>query len=374
MFFLGVLLIGAITFKLLPVEMMPNISFGHITIYIDVRGGIPAVEIEKNITKLVEEAVGSVSHLKDLLTISKEGNATIILEFEPGTNMDFAALEVREKFGRVRNKLPSEIEKPVIAKYEHADVPILIIAVTSTIYTPEELRKIVDEKIKDRVQRVEGVARVEVAGGRESKILVEVDKRRLQAYSLPIRRIVDIININNLNLLAGELKRAKDKTLVRTIGEAESLGDIKDLAVAVTDKGSIVRVKDVAKVEDGYLDPVGLSRVNTRPSVSLYIQKESLANTVKVASRIEEEIEKLKGLFDKGIEITFTLNQAETVKKAVQRVKRSLLLGALLAFSILFLFLRNRSLVLIIGVAIPVSVLLTFTLMLSSKLSLVLLM
>ncbi|MCM8780761.1 MAG: efflux RND transporter permease subunit, partial [Candidatus Omnitrophica bacterium] len=166
MFFIGATLMGAIAFRLLPVEMMPNISFGDITINIDVRGGIPAPEVEKRISKLVEEAVSSVSHLKNILSISKEANATIILEFEAGTNMDFAALEVREKFNRIRNKLPPEIEKPVIAKYEYMDVPIMIIAVTSKIRTPEELRKVVDERIKDRIQRIEGVAKADVAGGR----------------------------------------------------------------------------------------------------------------------------------------------------------------------------------------------------------------
>ena len=168
MFFIGVVLVGTITFRLLPIEMMPNISFGDITINIDVRGGIPASEVEKRIARPVEEAVGTVTHLKNILSISKEGNSTIILEFEPGTNMDFAALEVREKFNRIRNKLPSEIEKPVIAKYEYMDVPIMILAVTSTSRSPEELRRIVDEKIKDRIQRIEGVARAEVIGGRES--------------------------------------------------------------------------------------------------------------------------------------------------------------------------------------------------------------
>ncbi|MDD5255288.1 MAG: efflux RND transporter permease subunit, partial [Candidatus Omnitrophica bacterium] len=203
MLFAAIILIGVITFNLLPVEMMPNISFGDITINIDVRGGIPASEIEKSIAKPVEEAVGSVTHLKNILSISKEGNCTVILEFEPGTNMDFAALEVREKFNRIRNKLPSEIEKPVIAKYEYMDVPIMILAVTSDIRNPEELRKIVDDLIKDRVQRIEGIARAEVSGGRESKVLIEIDPFKLQTYGLSINQIVGIININNTNLLAG---------------------------------------------------------------------------------------------------------------------------------------------------------------------------
>jgi len=170
--------------------------------------------------------------------------------------MDFAALEVREKFNRIRNNLPPEIEKPVVAKYEYMDVPIMIIALTSPIRTPEQLRKIVDEKVKDRIQRIEGVANAEIAGGRESKIIIEVDLRKLQSFGLPINRIVDIINLNNENALAGEIKGARNKFLVRTIGEFKTLDDIANLAIATTEKGSVIRLRDVATVKDSYLDPV----------------------------------------------------------------------------------------------------------------------
>jgi len=349
---------------------MPNTSFGEITINIDVRGGIPASEIEKRIAKPVEEAVGSVSHLKNVLSISKEGNSTIILEFEPGTNMDFAALEVREKFNRIKNKLPSEIEKPVIAKYEYMDVPILIIAVTSTKRSPEELRKIVDERVKNRIQRIEGVARVEVGGGREGKIIIEVDQNKLASYGIPINRVVDIINVNNANLLAGEIKRVKDKYLVRTIGELESLADIENLAVASTKEGSVIRIKDIAQVKDSYLDPVDFARLNSQPVVSIYVQKETLANTVKISQLIQKELKNLKPNLEKDVNITITSNQAETIQQAIGQVKSSLLYGAALATIVLIFFLKDTRSVFIIASSIPISVFLTFYLMFAFNLTL----
>ena len=294
MFFLGITLIGVIAFQLLPVEMMPNTSFGDITITIDVRGGIPAAEVETQICRPVEEAVGSASNLKNILSIAKEGSSTTILEFEPGTNMDFAALEVREKFNRIRNKLPPEIEKPVIAKYEYMDVPIMIIAITSDRRTPEELRKIVDDRIKDRFQRIEGVARTEIAGGREGKILIEIDQYKLQSFGLSINNVVDTINANNSNLLAGDIKRTKDKFLVRAIGEFQNLADIENLAVATTKIGSLIRVKDIAQVKDSFLDPVAYARLNLQQVVTIYVQKETAGNTVKIAKLIKKEIESLK--------------------------------------------------------------------------------
>jgi len=370
MFFLGIVLIGAVTFRLLPVEMMPNVSFGDITINIDVRGGIPASEVEQRISKPIEEAVGSVTHLKNILSISKEGNATIILEFEPGTDMNFAALEVREKFNRIRNKLPPEIEKPVIAKYEYMDVPIMILAVTSEIRTPEDLRKIVDERIKDRIQRIEGVASAEVVGGRESKILIEVDQYKLQSYALSINHVVDIININNSNLLDGEIKQTKDKYLVRTIGEFRNLTDLENLAIATTKEGSVIRLKDIAQVKDSYLDPSSFARLNSQPVVSIYIQKESTANTVKIARLVDKELKALRQILDKDIEVTLTSNQAEAILQAVQQVQTSLLYGAILATFVLFAFLRDFRTVFIIASSIPLSVLLTFLLMFFSKLTL----
>ncbi|MEK6715739.1 MAG: efflux RND transporter permease subunit, partial [Candidatus Omnitrophota bacterium] len=370
MFFIGIALISIIAFGLLPVEMMPNTSFGDITININVRGGIPASEVEKRISQVVEEAVGSVTHLKNILSISKEGNATIILQFEPGINMDFAALEVREKFNRIRNKLPQEIEKPVIAKYEYMDVPIIIIAVTSQLRTPEDLRKIVDERIKERIERIEGVARAEVSGGREGKVLIEIDQHKLEAFSLSINRVVDIINLNNSNLLAGEIKRLKDKYLVRTIGEFQSLAEIEDLAIARTEQGSVIRLKDIAEVKDSYLEPTAFARVNAQPAVSIYIQKESNANTVKISKFVNKEINTLRKTLDKDINITTTSDQAEIIEKAVNQVKTSLYFGAILSTLVLLVFLRNIRTVFIIAVTIPLSVLSTFTMMFFAKLSL----
>ena len=367
MFFLGIVLIGLISFRLLPVEMMPNTTFGNITIDIDVRGGIPAPEIEERISKPVEEAVGTVSNLKNILSISEEGNARIILAFEPGTNMDFAALEVREKFNRIRNRLPAEIEKPVIAKYEYTDVPIMILAVTSKFRTPEELRKIVDEKIRDRIQRIEGVARVEVAGGREAKILIEIDQHKLRSFGLSINRLVEIINLNNLNLLAGEIKRAKDKYLVRTMGELQSLREIEDLAIDVTRQGSVIRLKDVATVKDCYLEPTAFARVNTQPVVSIYIQKESVANTVRVSDLVQREIRASKEILDKDIEISSTFNQADYIRRAINQVKISLGYGAILATLVLFIFLKDFRSVFIIASTIPLSLFFTFSMMFFSK-------
>ena len=339
MCFTALILIGLISLTRLPVELHPNISFGEISIIVQIRGGIPPTEVESMVSKPIEEAVSTVSHLEEMLSISKEGEATIVLSFEPGINMDFAALEVREKFARVKNKLPEAAEKPVIAQFKRSDVPILILAVTSLRRTTEGIRKIVDEVVKERVKRVTGVANVEVGGGRERKILVEVDQRALAKYSLPIQRIISTLGTNNLNLLSGEIKQERDKYLIRTIGEFESIDEIKKIGVSTTPDGSIVRLGDVAEVRDSYLEPKGYARINIRPVVSLYIQKESTGNTIQIVKGLMKEVEKIREIMPNDIKIIVTSNQADFIKKSIDNLKNSLLKGAVLIMFILAFFL-----------------------------------
>lgn len=339
MIYLSLALAGILSLMQLPVELYPNISFGEISIIINVRGGIPPTEVETLVTKVVEEGVGTVSHLAEMLSISKEGESTVVLSFEPGINMEFAALEVREKFARVKNKLPKEIEKPVIAQFRRSDVPIIIIAVTSLKRTTEEIRKIVDEQMREAMKRTNGVADVEVAGGRERKILVEVDQRKLAAYSLPLERVISMIGANNLNLLSGGIDIDKQKFLIRTIGLYRTVDDIKNIAVSSQPDGTIIRLKDIAKVLDSYLEPTGYARVNVRPVVSLYLQKESTANTIKVAEGVVKELERVKATLPKDLQVVVTSNQADFILRSINNLKDSLLEGAGLIMLVLTFFL-----------------------------------
>lgn len=340
MVFSAALLMGIVSLFYLPVELYPNISFHNISIIVIVRGGIPPTEIETLVTKPIEEAVSTVSHLKEILSVSKEGESTIVLSFEAGTNMDFAALEVREKFARVKNKLPREAEKPIIAQFKQTDTPIIILAVTSDKRTTESIRKMVDETIKERIKRVSGVANVEVSGGRERKILVEVDKRKLFKNHLSIERVISMLNLNNIDLLSGEVKERKDKYLIRTIGAFKDINDIRNLVVATKVDG-VLRLGDVARVEDSYLEPTTYARMNIRPVVSLYIQKESTGNTIKISQAVEKEVEHLRKIVPKDIKIIITGSRATFIKTAINNLKISLFRGALLIILVLALFMGN---------------------------------
>ena len=369
MLFLGILLVGVVSLSRLPVELKPNIVYGDISIIIAVRGGMPPQEVESLVTRHVEEAVSTVSYLENIYSTSKAGESRVWLEFEPGTNMDFAALEVREEFSKIRDKLPKEIEKPIIAQYKESDTPVLILAITGKNYTPEMLRKVVDEQVKERILRVEGVANVDVYGGRERKILVEIDKNRLYQYSVPMEQVVNSLGSNNLNLLAGDIERTRDKYLIRVMGEYKSISDVENIGVFATPQGVIIKLKEIASVKDSFLEPTNYARTDIEPVVSIYIQKESTANTIQVVLSIEEEIQRLKRRLDKDIFIKSTLNQSDAIEEAINSVKSSLVYGAVLAVFILLLFLRDFRVTGIIGVTIPISVMATFIMMYFHKIS-----
>lgn len=343
MVFLFLIVIGLISLLQLPIELYPNISLRNISIVIYVRGGIPPTEVEERVTKLVEESVSTVSHLEEMLAISKEGESTVILSFEPETDMNFAALEVREKFARVKNKLPKEIEKPVIAQFKRSDFPITIMAVSSSMRTTEQLRKIVDESIKERFKRVTGVANVEVSGGRERKILCELDQDKLAEYGISIEKVINALSLNNLNLLSGDIEQKKDKFLVRIIGEFETIDDIKNIAVASSPSGAVLRLKEIGRIEDSYLEPTSYARINVKPIVSLYIQKESTANTIEVADKILQEKKRIEDFLPKDISILTTSDQSLFIKKSIKNLNGSLFQGAILIIIVLFAFLTKLS-------------------------------
>ena len=355
MIYAALCLMGFISLTRLPVELYPDVSFGRISIIIYIRGGIPPTEVESMVTKPIEEAVSTVAHLESMLTISKEGESTVVLSFDRGINMQLATMEVREKFAKVQEKMPKEAEKPIIAQFSQSDVPIVIFAVTSRKKTTEELRKIVDEEIKERIKRISGVANVEVGGGRERKIMVEVDKKALYRYGISINRLTAMLDANNLNIMTGEIESEKDKVIIRAIGQLVTIDDIKNTPVLTLPEGSIVRVKDIAEVKDSFMEPKTYARINVNPIVSVYVQKESKANTIVVSQEVMAEIDSIKSVLPQDMDMVVTKNQATFIKTSIANLRDALLRGAVMIIFILLLFMgklgRNSGIVVPLGLS-----------------------
>jgi HAE1 family hydrophobic/amphiphilic exporter-1 len=370
MVFLIFLLLGVLALFRLPVELRPNVEIGNISIDLRIRGGISPLEVEDRVAKPLEDSLAVIDGLEDIITISEEGECQVVLYFKPEINLDYAVVEVRERFAQVQEKLPREVERPVIAKYEYSQVPVVILGVTSLKRTVEDLRRIAEEKMKSRFARIEGVAKIEIGGGREEKIFVELNEFALRSYGLSVDDVIKVLNTNNLNLVAGDVKRGSiSKYLVRTVGQFASLEDIRNLPINPGGDSHIVRIGDLAKIEVSYLDPQALARVNSQPSISLYIQKASGANTIKVVEEVEKEIKVLKKEMPDDINIRPYFNHAEYIKQAVGTVRSALYIGAFLTLLVLWLFLRNAKYTAVVALTIPFSVIAAFSLMYLSGIS-----
>ncbi len=391
MVMISVCFIGVLALFSLPVELMPNVSYKKITIMISIRGGLPPDENENMVIKPVEDAVGTVSNLESIVSTAEKDRAIIVLRFIPGTNMDFASMEVREAFAKVKNKLPKETEKPVISRYEESDAPVLILAVTSVgeKHSPEEMRTLVDKKMKERLMRVTGVANIDVSGGREQKIICNINRTTIDANKIPIRKIVNKIGVNSMNLRVGARDEDSFEKGIIFKSEFETIDEIGETAVIVNDKlGTQFYIKDMASVKLDYMEAQNLSRYTqfetegeqkgkkgggdkkgegeTSNIVSMYIQKESTGNTVKTCQGVKEALARLETEMAKtypDLRVLKVSDQSQQILAAIDSVKSSMTQGAYWAFLVLILFFRNLLVSIIVGVSMPISILGTFIFM-----------
>ncbi|MBI4388043.1 MAG: efflux RND transporter permease subunit, partial [Candidatus Omnitrophica bacterium] len=334
--FLSLVFLGIVSLLRLPVELYQGVSSGIISIIIRARGGLAPREVEHMITRPVEEAVSTVGKLRAMYSNSREAESRVTLEFEPGTDMNFAALEVREKFSRVKPKLPPEIEKPVIANYSDTDTAVIVFAVISDTKTPEEIRAIVDSELKPLLERLNGVASVEVYGGRERKILVELDRDKMVAYSVSIEEVMDILGASNLNLLAGDYERGDYSFAIRTMGAFTKIDEIGDMGVKISRQGSIIPLKEIATIKDSYLEPEDYARLNLNQNVSVYVKKISVANTVEVAKETRKILDEYNEFKKDEIKTIMVADRAQSIRRAISDVRDSLLIGVFLVCSIIY--------------------------------------
>ena len=363
MLVIAMILFSAITTFRIPVELNPSAQSGLVSVITRLRGGVAASEVEKYVTKPLEEVFAELNGLKEMISSSKESESNIMMMFHHNVDTDFIVIDIREKIAMIKHNLPKETEKPIIAKFEQSDSPILILSLSSEEKTPEQLREIAEEQLKEKIMRVAGVANVEFGGGRERKFLIEMDNAKLLGYKLSILEVVQKINLANLSISAGEITRNSNKFVIRATGEYNSIEEIQNTAIAITPSGSIVRIGDIASIRDSYYEPTSYSRLNVQDVVSIYIQKESTANTITVAKEALQIIDKLKEILDPDINITIVKNDAEYIQKAISSLVEALVLGGIILAGVLFLFMKNVRSIFIVATTMPLSLFMCIILM-----------
>jgi HAE1 family hydrophobic/amphiphilic exporter-1 len=351
----------------IPIELNPSTKSGMVSVITNLRGGIAASEVEKYVTIPLEEAFSELNGLQEMISSSKESESNITMTFHNNVDTDFIIIDVREKLALIRHLLPKETENPIIAKFEQSDDPIMIIALSSIKFSTEELRQIAERSIKEKMLRVNGVADIQIGGGRERKLLIEVNKEALVAHNISILDFIQKINLSNISVSAGEINDGSKKYIVKVTGEYTNIDQIANTGIAITSEGSIIKVNDIAVVKDSFYEATSFSRLNMQSVVSLYVQKEFDANTISTAKEVVRIVSDLRKTLDPNIVLTVVKNDADYIGKAIYSLCEALVIAAILLAGILFLFMKNIKNIVIVATTLPLSLLISILLLYFTK-------
>ncbi|SFL40079.1 efflux RND transporter permease subunit [Pelosinus propionicus] len=350
---------GLGAYPYLGIDLNPDVEYPIVNITVTYTGASPE-EIESLITKPIEDAVSSVSGIKSLSSVSREGASQITLEFEFGTNPKLAANEVREKVAGVRKRLPDEIDEPVVQRFDITAQSIVYFSLASDTRNRGEIRKLAIDVVKDELQRMDGVAQVDVFGATDREIHIYIDPKKIESYNISFQQIRDSINDQNINTPGGKVNEKGTELTVRTIGKYKNIDDIKNIIVA-NQQGRPILLNDVVTIEDGWAEERVYARTNGTPSVIIAVQKQSGTNTVDVAERVIKSMEHIKAnLLPSDIKVSIVRDSSKYIRSSVEDVMVSLIFGGFLAIVITFLFLQNTRATLIGAIAIPTSIIATF--------------
>ena len=358
MMMLIVLVLGMFALLRLPIDLMPEITYPTLTISTSYGNASPE-EMEELVTRLIEESVSAVPGVQELTSISAEGVSNVRVSFQWGTNLDSAANDLRERIDSVLSDLPDEADRPQLRRFDPSAFPILIIGVSSHL-DPIELRTLIDEHIRHRLERIPGVAAVDRWGGLRREIHINLDADRLQALQIPIDTVLQAIRDANVNVPAGSIEQGFYDVTIRTPGEFVDLDEIRD-TVIVSREGAAIRLRDIAAIDDTHQRITRIVRINGEPGVRLAIRKQSGKNTVEVARLAKAEIDRLNDEYPQ-LNLVSIIDQSDYIERSIANVGRTVLYGGLLAVLVLLFFLRNLRSTLIISAAIPISIIGTFAL------------
>ncbi|MGO1369423.1 efflux RND transporter permease subunit [Senegalia sp. (in: firmicutes)] len=353
-----VVLLGIVSLTRLPIDLLPQFSL-PIAIVQTQYSGVGPQEIENLVTKPLESSIGTVSNIENVSSISSEGSSVIIAEFNFGTDMDFASLEMREKVDMIKGFLPEGANSPMVLKIDPNAMPVIEASLSGSDDL-SSLQEFAEDELSGRLERLEGVASVNISGGYEKEINIEADLAKLQNYGINMDSIAQIIGAQNMSMPGGTIEKGIQNLTIRTSGEFSDVDEIRNLQINLP-TGATIPLSDVAEVNLENKEIKSISKINGNQSLSISVQKQSGTNTVSVSSRINEELEKIRQEFPNR-DIKVVIDQADFINLSISTVLKSGALGAILAMIILFLFLRNIRTTLIVGTAIPVSIIATFSL------------
>ncbi|HKX46066.1 MAG TPA: efflux RND transporter permease subunit, partial [Planctomycetota bacterium] len=353
---LMVVLVGAFSLLRLPLDLLPDVSLPSLTVRVEYGTAAPE-EVERLVTEHLEGSIALAEGVEEITSESSEGSARITVRFGWGTDLATAADDVRERLDQVADELPEDLPRPLLRRFDVSASPIVILGVSSSM-DQVELTRTVEEVVAYRLERIPGVAEVDLWGESTREIRVELDLQRLQALVLAPEQVVAALRAANVDVPAGSVDSGRMEVTVRTPGQFEDLEELADTVVAVR-SGEPVRVADVATVLDTHEDQTRIVRIDGEPGLRLGVRKQSDANTAEVAAAVLREVDELARDLPQ-LRVVPVQNQGLYIERAVRNVGSSVLYGGALAVVVLLFFLRSVRSTLVVATAIPISVIATF--------------
>ena len=354
-----VILLGVISLIRLPIDLMPDISYPTLSISCSYQNAGPQ-EIEELITRPIEQAMSAVPGVEEVSSVSSEGSSSVRVTFSWGTDLDAAANDIRDRLDRVVRRLPEEVDRPTLRKFDMASFPVLILGASSKL-DPVQTRQILEDEVQYRLERVPGVASVDIMGGLQREVHVSLDPAKINALSIPLDTIMSRVRESNVNIPAGTIEQGNFEVTIRTPGEYTDLNQLAETVVAMRD-GVPIKLKEIASIEDSWRKITRIVRVNGESGMRLSISKQSGKNTVEVARGALKELESINRDIPQ-IKIMPIIDTSEYIQRSISNVGSSAIYGGLLAVIVLLVFLRNMRSTIIIATAIPVSIIATFALL-----------
>ncbi|HWM92703.1 MAG TPA: efflux RND transporter permease subunit [Thermoanaerobaculia bacterium] len=357
---LSLVVVGLAAYNTLGVDRFPKIDFPSVVITTTLVGAGPE-EMETEVSDKIEEAVNTISGIDQLISTSSEGISIVSVQFTLEKDADVAAQEVRDKVNSVLAELPRAADPPIIEKIDPDAAPVLAIAISGPAST-RDITEFADKVLKRQLESTFGVGQVRIVGGQPRQINVVAETERLAAMGLTVADLVRALQAQNVQIPGGQVEQGLRDLTLRTYGRVETPAQFGDISIAPRN-GYPVKVRDVARVEDSVAEPESIARVDGKPAVVLQVRKQSGTNTVEVIDRVKERTEDLRSQLPKGWNMIIVRDQSEYITAAVDAVQEHLILGALFAAAIVFLFLKKFRLTVIAAVAIPASLIATFAVM-----------
>jgi hydrophobe/amphiphile efflux-1 (HAE1) family protein len=359
MVMVGIAVLGIFAYNRLRVEQMPDVSLPFVLVMTSYPGASPEV-VEADVTKPLEYAINAVSGVKLIRSNSREGQSQVFAEFRMATDMMKAMQDVRDKIAQVRPGFPRDVKDPLVVRADMENTqPVVSLAVLSPTLGLRELSSLTDQTIVKGLENVPGVARIDVNGRVTRQILVQIKPNALTALGLSVDQVVNAVRAANQDVPAGRLSHGATDSIVRVEGKIKDPAQFGRIIVA-QQAGTSIYLSQVADVIDGEKEETSLARINGRPAITLDLQKAQDANIVDTGRGIRDAVETLKARLPADVELRIAQSTADTVEASVNRVKQTIIEGALLTVLIVFLFLHSWRSTIITGLTLPIAVIATF--------------